>query len=242
MTDSPSVNLNIEGDGLQGKAVTWLCIVCLIAGLGVGIWITTSFLRFEPSQEYQDTMANLRVTVKAIGDSLNIAQEDIDETDNLIVSLANQANIVNNKLDNARLNANNARSISDSLRAALFDPEQDDVSLLIAENESLRESLSARDRECELCGIALAQKDTIAIAQQFAIINRDRILSLYKVENHSFSEAIYMANAEISRAAGKIPRWYIPNISIGVGVTIPLFGEGIAFGPSITIGFSFSPF
>lgn len=235
---SPDVHINL-GKGFSGKALAYVSIGCLALGLIGGVWGSFALFHYEPSEEYTAMSAKLEVQIEMLGDSLEDAREATAEALEEVAEVLASAEATSDELEGAREVANQARAGLDRLR----DGSGDTISLtfLRQERDMLREALGVREQECLLCARAIQQRDLGIAALQAAVTKQNREMSFLMSENNALAEANEMANAEIHRASRRIPKWYKPTITTGVGCTIGVIG-GSGCGPSVAIGFQFSLF
>ena len=235
MNDSPNVSVSLDHrEGVSGKVVAWSVLIALLVGLGLGVWGAASFLRFEPSEEYRENQAELRILRGAVEDSLEVARERAEEADAAIMEAAVAEDQARMLADDARDDAERHRRRADSLSAERGGEE--DVGLLLAENTALRASLQHMEEAASFRAMEIRERDNVIGALWSGVYARDSQISLLTAERNALVEAIDMANAEIARATGGIgSQWYLPRVTIGYGCKLD------SCGPVVAAGISFSP-
>ena len=217
-----------------GKLPAW--IFGLLTGIVAGIGIAVSVLHFEPSDEYREAMEGLRVVHEARADTLETIREAIRVADDSVAALLEEAAQDDRDIATARASADAHRRRADSLHAA--NEGSDDPEALRMEIDTLRAALDDRERECLLCEDAILQRDVTIATLQSDIMLRDDEIRVLEADNADLEDALDVARSEISRrAVVRVPRWFHPHVTVGVGCTIKL-----QCGPAVTVGFSFSPF
>ena len=237
-----SVNVQVEGDGISGKAATYSVLGALVAGLVIGSCGSYQLFKFEPSEEYLESQAELEITRTVISDSLRnarIATEVAErEAQEALAEVAQLQDI----RDEIAQDAEQFQQQADSLRDLRGDTE--DAGLLVDENTFLRAALTKRDEELEVVGQAFSRASLAVAALQRVGREQHLQLQLQTSQIASLERALTIANREIARATNRIrSNWYTPKITIGAGCSFHVSGEGgFGCGPAVTVGVSVNPF
>ena len=219
MADHSITNVtNVEADGVSGKAVAWSVIGSLVIGFALGAWSISAFLRFEPSEEYVQTVAELQVFRNIAEDSLDALAREIEEADAEADEAAELAQDAATTARTVRREAEMHRARADSLQAIRADEE--DVELLIEENVELREAVEGLSATNVFQRRALVEMERTITAQRLGIQQRDAAIDLMASEIEEQERALAVAMGEVARATGQLNGW---KWKVGIG-TVALGG------------------
>ena len=227
-----NIELNIEAEGVSGKAMAWSIIASLLIGFGMGWWFIP---RFEPSEEYVEAIAQLEVSHRVARDSIQALVRVIEETDESALRSSERAQEV---LESSRVIAGEAsrlRRRADSLQAIRAD--ESDVELLIEENVALREANEVMVIARTFRVQAMEEMQSTIVSQRIGIASRDAQIGIMARELDEQGRTLQVAMGEIARATGRIGgSWYLPKLTVGMGCAAdgycgPVVAAGIAVDP-----------
>ena len=196
------IELNVEADGVSGKAMAWSIIASLVVGFGLGWWFVP---RFEPSEEYVQTVAELEVFRNVAADSIRALEREIEEADAEADEAAELAQDAATTARTVRREAERHRARADSLQAIRADEE--DVELLIEENVELREAVEGLSATNVFQRRALVEMERTISAQRLGIQQRDAAIDLMAAEISEQDRALAVAMGEVARATGQLNGW-----------------------------------
>ena len=216
MADAVHVSLD-NREGVSGKAMAWSVIGSLVVGLGLGAWSVSAFLRFEPSEEYHEVIAELEVSRSMASDSVRMLQRQIRDADREAEEAAEEAEDAWEAARSVRVDAAVHRARADSLSEVRAD--EDDVELLILENVELREAVEKMSVTNAFQRQALVQMEATVFAQRLGIQQRDAQIGLLTREVDEQERALRVAMGEVSRATGQLSgwKWKVGIGTIGIG-------------------------
>lgn len=209
MTERPEVphggiSITTEGDGVKEGTVMWVAVAALVVGLVGGVWGTMAWLRYDPSTEYVEAMAELDARLEASRDSLRVSREATERADAKAAEAEEVAQAVSDAWAVARDEAAEWRRQLDSIPNLSLPPV-------------VWATIEAREGECEACAVTVAKHELTIGALQEAMLERDRTLERLWNDNAGLEEALDIARAEVSQAAGKIDGW---KVIVGAGVLL----------------------